>query len=389
MTISWKFLVLILAVILIAFLALRLTRTVQPYTPPSDRDTTNGGTIDADVAQELQAVLDEEVNLLKVPGLQAFVRTADGRTWSGVSGTVDLKRKVPMRRDHVLRVGSVTKTFTAVVILKLVEEGKLALDDPLAAWFPDYPNAEGITVRQMLEHTSGLPDILETSVLMQSIPPWKNWQPQETVEIASRTPVHFAPGGGWWYSNTNYILLGMIAERVSGETMTALLHEMILEPLALGHTYFVPYEEPPSTLVPGWDRDLSHFPGMLDVGPRNLSWPTAAYTSGALASNAEDLAAFFQGLFAGELLTEESMSQMTTFVEAINPGFEAQDGYGLGLMRLHVDGIELIGHVGEFMASTSIAMVAPRDGHLVVVNCNLSYPDLVQVLARLQDTIRK
>jgi D-alanyl-D-alanine carboxypeptidase len=107
---------------------------------------------------------------MRVPGLQAFVRRSDGRTWSGTSGTTDLARRVALRSDDILRVGSVTKTFTAVLILKLVEEGVLSLDDSLAKWFPNFPNAEAITVRQLLNHSSGIPEFLDSpGVLMKSI----------------------------------------------------------------------------------------------------------------------------------------------------------------------------------------------------------------------------
>jgi CubicO group peptidase (beta-lactamase class C family) len=107
-----------------------------------------------------------------------------------------------------------------------------------------------------------------------------------------------------------------------------------------------------------------------------------------LASTADDLGVFYERLFGGALLSPSMMKDMTTFVEAVNPGFEAQDGYGLGLMRLKVDGQELVGHVGEFMGSTAIAMYAPDEHSVVVVTANLSYPDMVCVVADLQRVIR-
>ena len=347
------------------------------------------GSLDSETAQRLQSLLDEDVNRLRVPGLQAFVRTSAGRTWSGSSGTTDLARKELLGREHVLRVGSVTKTLTAVLILQLVEEGYLSLDDPLAKWFPSFPNAEAIRVRQLLNHSSGIPEFLDTpDVLMKSIIPSTKWQPQELLDIAAKRKPYFAPGGAWHYSNTNYILLGLIAERITGKTSAELLRSSIIDPLMLANTYFVPYEQAPATLVRGFDRDLSHFPGLLDIGTGDTSWATAAFTSGALASTADDLGVFYERLFAGALLSPSMMTDMTTFVEAVNPGFEAQDGYGLGLMRLKVDGQELIGHVGEFMGSTAIAMYAPDKHFIIVVNANLSYPDLVSVVADLQKLIR-
>jgi D-alanyl-D-alanine carboxypeptidase len=377
-----------IALIVIALLVQRLTRSVSPFRPPAERQLSAWGTLESETAQQLQSILDEDVNRLRAPGLQAFVRTSDGKTWSGASGTTDLARKDLLRREHILRVGSVTKTLTAVLILKLAEEGLLSLDDPLAMWFPGFPNADAITVRQLLNHTSGIPEFLDTpDVLMKSIIPWTKWQPQELLDIAVKRKPYFAPGSGWHYSNTNYILLGLIAERVTGKTTAENLRSRIIDPLKLANTHFVPYEQPPAMLMRGFDRDLSHFPGMLEIGPGDTSWATAAFTSGALASTADDLGVFYERLFGGALLSPSMMKEMTTFVETVNPGFEAQDGYGLGLMRLKVNGQELVGHVGEFMGSTAIAMVAPDKGSIIVVNANLSFPDMVSVVADMQKIV--
>ncbi len=377
----------VVLIIMVALLVQRLTRRVAPYhyQLAAENEQPAWGTADSQTARRLQARLDEPVNTLQVPGLQAYVRDSDGSTWSGASGTIDLARRVPMQRDHVVRVGSTTKTFIAVVILKLVEAGKLGLDDPLAKWFPDIPHADVITIRQLLNHTSGIPEFLENpQVIMKSIMPSLQWQPHEVIDIGLQTEPYFEPGAGWRYSNTNYVLLGLIAERVSGRTAAQLLREMIIDPLGLSHTYFVPYEPAPRMLVTGFDRDLSRFPGLLDIAPNNTSWATAASTSGALASNADDLGRLYASLFDSKLLSSTSMAEMTTFVSAANPGFEVQDGYGLGLMRLNVGGQELIGHVGEFMGSTAIALYAPERHQLIVVTTNLSYPNLVDPLLALQ-----
>jgi D-alanyl-D-alanine carboxypeptidase len=289
--------------------------------------------------------------------------------------------------NHI--IGSVTKTFTAVLILKLVEEGHLSLDDPLAKWFPNYPNAETITVRHLLNHSSGIPEFLERpDVLMKSIIPWTYWEPQELIDIAAEGKSYFAPGSDWHYSNSNYLLLGLIAERITGKTAAELLREKLIDPLNLGNTYFVPYEQAPASLVRGFDRDLTHLPGLLVVNKDDTSWATAAFTSGALASTADDVGVFYESLFDGALISPTAMKEMTTFIDASNPGFSEQNGYGLGLMRLKDNGQELIGHVGEFMGSTAIAMYAPDKGYIIVVTCNLSFPNLVDVIADLQESIK-
>ena len=386
--INWKFVLgILLALVIGLVVVLRLTRSVTPFVPPTDRRIPASGTLDEAAAQKFQAVLDRDVNQLKVPALQAFVLTADGKTWSGTTGTLDLNRQQPMQRDDILRVGSVAKTFTAVIILKLVEEGRLKLDDPIAKWFPNFPRANEITVRQLLNQTGGIPDVIP-KVLMKSVIPSTYWKPEELVELIAQDEASFTPRGVFVYSNTNYILLGLIAEKVSGKPFDRLLREQIIEPLKLEHTYFIPYEPTPAKLVAGYDRDLASFPGMLDISADNTSWATAAFASGALASTADDLGIFFERLFAGALLSPASMAEMTTYADASNPGFSEQKGYGLGLMRAIIDGQELVGHTGEFMGSSAIAMYSPDNKYLIVVTSNLSYPNLIQVVSDLQANLK-
>ena len=331
-----------IGLIVIVVAVSRFTRRVSPFVPPIDRQIAAWGTLDAGRAQKLQAALDEDVNLQKVPGLQAFVRMADGKTWSGTSGTTDLARKNLMHHDDVIRIGSTTKTFTAVLVLKLVEQGRLSLDDSIAKWFPTVPNAEAITVRDLLNHSSGIPEIIPKG-LMKSVIPSTYWTRDELLQLIASDKLLFTPGTKFEYSNSNFILLGFILEDVTGKTALQLLHEQILDPLNLKNTYFIPYEPAPARLVTGFDRDLAKIPGMLEIAPDNTSWATLAFTSGAIASTADDLGVFFDNLFAGKLLSPAMMEEMKTFIPASNPGLDAQTGSGLGLMRFEVGGQELIG----------------------------------------------
>ena len=384
----WKLAIgIALGVIVIIAASLLFTRSVKPYVPPADRQVSAWGTLDGGTAQRLQAALDEEVNLQKVPGMQAFVRTADGKTWSGVSGTTDLARRDPMQRDDVLRIGSTTKTFTAVLVLKLVEAGRLSLDDPLSKWFPTVPDAKAISVRDLLNHSSGIPEIIQKG-LMKSVIPSTYWTRDELLQLIAQDKSLFTPGSQFSYSNSNYILLGFIVEDITGKPVLQLLHEQILDPLDLKNTFFIPYEPAPARLVTGFDRDLAKMPGMLEIAPNNTSWATLAFTSGAMASTADDLGVFYDNLFDGKLLPTAWLDAMRTFIPAVNPGLDAQTGSGLGLMRFKVGGQELIGHVGEFMGSSSIAVYSPDKGYTIVVTCNLSNPDLAAVVASLQEIVR-
>jgi D-alanyl-D-alanine carboxypeptidase len=378
---NWKVLLpLILLLALALWAAPTLLRKVAPYHPLANRDLSGWGTLSPETAARLQSALDADVNRMGVPGFQAAVRTADGQTWYGVSGTTDPERRIRLRRDHIIRVGSVTKTFTAVVILQLIEEGKLSLDDPLAKWFPDFPNARTITVRDMLTHRSGIFNNLESPMVLGSLFwPRKYWQPQEMVDIAARERSHAQ--GEYYYSNTNYILLGLIAEQITGQDAATLYRQRILEPLDVKNTFFVPYESAPAlqNLISGFDRDLNPLPGLFELTPESVSAATAAYTSGAMASTAEDLMKFYEGLFSGKLLSRASLDAMTTFYDVRDPGTPQITGYGLGLFSLDVAGEEVWASIGFFIGSTTMVAYSPGEKDIVAIIGNLSLYDFVGV----------
>ena len=136
---NWKLVAGILLVIFAIVVVWRLTRSVSPYIPPKSRDFNSSGTVDDATTRRLQTILDQDINRFKIPGMQAYIRTADGKTWSGASGTTDLGRKHALQPDHILRVGSVTKTFAAVIILKLVKKAISALTIPYPGGIPIFP----------------------------------------------------------------------------------------------------------------------------------------------------------------------------------------------------------------------------------------------------------
>jgi D-alanyl-D-alanine carboxypeptidase len=385
---DWKVLfslVLIMAIML--WIAPTAFRKVRTYQTPKDHGLSNWGTVDSNTAKDIQSVLDAQVNRLGLPGLQASIQTAEGLTWSGASGTIDPERHFPLSREHTIRVGSVTKTFTAVIILQLVEEGKLSLDDSLARWFPDFPNADEITIREMLNHRSGIYDILRNpAVLVSLLFPHKKWQTLELVEIAAQEK----PGaqGVYSYSNTNYILLGLIAERITRQEAVVFYRQRILEPLGLHSTFFVPYETIPQTLISGYDRDLLPLPGLFKLKPDGVSAATAAYTSGAMISTADDLRIFYDGLFSGKLIPPILIDEMAIFLPAADTGTPQLTGYGLGLFRLEIEGEEVWASLGEFIGSMSMIAYSPGKKDIVAIIGNLSIYDFVSVWKNLTDISR-
>jgi len=359
----------------------------HPFNPPPNRDLDGWGTIDSETAQHLQAVLDAAVNRFKVTGLQASIRFPDNKTWSGVSGTVDLKRKVLLRRDHIMRIGSHTKTFTAALILKLVEEDILHLKDPLSYWFPKFPNAEEISIRQLLNHTSGIFNCSASlsGRLKTLFSPWRWWKPLEKVNFAAQKKPYFKPGVRHQYSNTNYILLGLIAERATGKTAAELFRQRLFDQVGLKNTYFVPYEEIPAKLSSGFDRDLVPFV-TLHIKPDNTAWPTEAFTAGAIVSTADELVTWLDALLGGKVLTPSMLTEMTNFVDVVD-GPPDQNGYGLGLIRYETGGDEVWGHSGTIGGFSTYAMWSPYKNYTIAIIANLCRYDRVSAFADLQKVL--
>jgi len=255
----------------------------------------------------LQRQLDKVVET-GAPGVVALVRSGP-QTWQGASGLGDLGAKRPARAGDRFRIGSVTKSFVATVALQLVGEGKLGLDDHLERWLPGLvPNGDDITVRQLLNHTSGLYDYTD------DLPePPRPFQPRELVAIATDHRPLFAPGTRFSYSNTNYILAGLVIERVTGQRLAAQLQQRIFQPLDLGDTELPVTEQAlasPSIhgYAPrekGW-RVTDGPAGLLDVTEMDPSW---AWAAGAMVSTTSDLARFYQALLSASCSTPSSCRQ--------------------------------------------------------------------------------
>ena len=170
-------------------------------------------------------------------------------TWNGASGRADVPNDVAVRPSDRLRVGSVTKTFTAALVLQLVNEGTLGLDDVLESWVPGVANGGAISIEQLLRHTSGVADYLDQGFFPLAS---EQWTPEQIVAYANAKPPAFAPGTNWGYSNTNYILLGMIIERATGSSYHQQLRSRLLDPLQLADTFVEGDEDIPGGFIRGY-----------------------------------------------------------------------------------------------------------------------------------------
>ncbi|MEU1035877.1 serine hydrolase domain-containing protein [Streptomyces mirabilis] len=264
-----------------------------------------------------------------VPAALASVKDRGGRTRAYTAGVGDLATGAKVPRDGQVRVGSNTKTFTAVVVLQLVGEGKIGLDAPVDAYLRGLVRGDGIdgrqiTVRQLLQHTSGLPNY--SKYLSDDI---RYYDPRELLDLALQHKADFAPGTNWAYSNTNYLVAGLIVQKVTGRSLAEEIDQRVIKRIGLRHTYFpAPGEEMIRERHPrGYYQDSAGAP-LADATEWDPSW---AWAAGQMVSTNSDLNRFFSALLAGRLLPKAQLEQMRTTVPASYP-FPAGARYGLGLV---------------------------------------------------------
>ncbi|MBO1419414.1 serine hydrolase [Streptomyces sp. FH025] len=291
----------------------------------------------------LQRALDEAV-AEGVPG--AVVELRDGRgTWRSAAGTADLVDGRPAGARDRFRIGSVTKTFVATVVLQLVAEGRTGLDDPIERHLPGLvPNGSAITVRQLLSHTSGLADF--NAELLAKPDPLRTartatYTPRDLIAISTELGPRFAPGTSWAYSNTNYVVLGLLVEHLMGHRLDQEIDRRIVRPLHLDDTSFPTTADLPGPHLHGYEWADGPTAPPVDFTTFN---PNAIWASGTMISTAGDLDRFYRALFAGRLLPANLLDQMRT----PHP-FDTGRAYGLGLeSRTYcADGTPAWGHSGS------------------------------------------
>jgi D-alanyl-D-alanine carboxypeptidase len=325
-------------------------------------------------AKAIAEVTCKYINDEKVPAIQITIIDSIGTSWSLSTGTADKKRKNRVTDESIFRLASITKTFTASVIFKLIEEGKLTADDKLTSFFPEYTNAPDVTIKNLLDHSSGikelliLPDVLMGSTLNTD----KICDINQIVKTISRKKLDFATGSDHKYSNTNTVLLGLIAEKISGKKMKELYRDYLLKGLNIHNIIFSPYEGIPAGLVSGYDRKLLPTPGLYEVTAQNTAWATSAFTSGALVATSSDAALFFHNLFMGNIISDSSLSTMKSFEPANNPDNNHLKYFGKGMFKWDINGNTYWGHEGVFVGFDNIAGFREKDKTTIVILGNIS-----------------
>ena len=297
----------------------------------------------------LQSLLDQ---MVANGASGALARVDDGRhTWRLASGSAQLQPRRPLTPGARYRVGSVTKTFVSTVTLQLVGEGRLKLDDTVERWLPGLiPNGEAITLRMLLNHTSGLFDYTEDPAFLERLinDPTAPASPRELIAIARMHPPNFPPGEGWSYTNTGYVAVGLILEAATRQPVERLVRQRIIGPLGLTGTTF-PTRSP---VIKGYHAHGYRPPAVpgapyQDVTPFS---PTLAWTAGAIVSTADDLRRFYGALLRGRLLRPALLEQMLTTVP-VAPEF----GYGLGIYTQQTACGTVWGHDGGIPGYLNVA----------------------------------
>lgn len=347
-----------------------------------DRDlavaTATTGTVLADVAaggdrprggpaRTLEQGLDALVAEHGFPAVVGSV--SDGRrTWDLVSDRRDaFGARVPT--DGYVRVGSNSKSYLAVVVMQLVEEGRVGLDEPVETYLPGLVRGEGIdgrviTVRQLLQHTSGLPEYLEHGEIeVAERPDPRYFEPRQLLDIGLSRPADFAPGTSISYSNTNYVVLGLLAQRVTGSPLHELVEERVLERAGLEETYVPRVGE--NGLRDRYVHGYHAAPGgePADVTDLDPSW---AWAAGDVVATPSDLGRFFVALQDGTLLEPATVAEMQR-TQAMDAGDGIVFQYGLGIQRVDLpDGTVAWGHGGD-VHGFSTRVAATPDGRFSVV----------------------
>ncbi|MEV6562980.1 serine hydrolase domain-containing protein [Nocardia sp. NPDC051756] len=332
----------------------------------TDRTTTEPVEIPMDAVTQATEKLTRDNG---VPGAQATL-TSGAQQRLVNSGVGDRATGAPFPDNAHLRIGSNTKTFVATVAMQLAAEGRLELDAPVTRYLPAVFDSAatrpaGLTVRQLMQHMSGLPDYTENPELDAESARYRVFEPRYLVDLALRSaPAHFEPGARWEYSNTNYLVVGMIIEQITGTSIAEAVHERIVAPLGLQATRFpAPGESGLDDPHPvGYALADGQAFDYTDFEP---SWAGAA---GAMVSTAAELNRFFLALLAGRLVPPPQLAEMQHTVPAdeMSPGFR----YGLGIARIPVScGREVWGHGGSILGFRTRGG-ATTDGDAVTVTVN-------------------
>jgi D-alanyl-D-alanine carboxypeptidase len=296
--------------------------------------------IDADVAAILQRT--------GAPGATIAIAEHGRIVYRHAYGLRDRDRRLPATVDTYYEIGSITKQFTAAAILQLQEAGKLHIDDKLAVYLPDAPHAGEVSLRQLLSHTSGMPEYLDAVDHAGAI--GKPATFDQLIAYVAGKPLDFVPGSRWSYSNTGYLLLGRVVEVVSHESYRHYVQTHLLDPAGMSHTYTVAEEARLPDMAVGYSREN----GRIEPAPTIAA--SVGWAAGFLVSTVDDLQQWNEALRHGRIVTPADYALMSASVTTK----QGDAGYGLGLFIDTVDDQPRVGHTGGSLGFTTANFYFPR-----------------------------
>ena len=279
-----------------------------------------------------QFVLDSVCTASNIKGASAAVLMPGQGIWKGAYG--ESHSGQPITTDMLFGIGSNTKTYVSTLLLKLQEDGLLSLDDTIGTWIQAVPNVNGqVTVRQLLNHSSGIYNFtnhpgFNTALNNDFTAVWQPEQVLQFIDVPS-----FAPGAGWEYSNSNYLVAGLIVKDIMGTSFEVALRDSILAPLGLNNTVFFPFETPTGTVPHSWSIYFGQ-PYLQDIftgfGYDHTAMFSMASAAGAIMATAEDNVVFWDKLHSGNIINNNSLQEMRTFIP-----ISGSKKYGLGIFRIN------------------------------------------------------
>jgi D-alanyl-D-alanine carboxypeptidase len=306
---------------------------------------------------------DSIITEAKQPGLIVSITKGSEIIYEKAKGLANIETKTPMDLAMRFRIGSLTKTFTGTVALQLADEGKLSLDDPLEKYFPNVPNSKNITVRMLGDMSSGLYNYSEAKEVDDSMNahPRKKWKPEELVNVSIRNPVYFEPGKGYHYSNTNTTLLGMIIEKLTGNSLGSEIKTRIIDKLGLTDTEFPSDADFTGFHSEGYNEDDSKFiEPLTDVTVKHD--PSWAWAAGAIISSVKDIKIYIKALADGTLISSAMQTERMKW--SLNM---AGLKYGFAVFRA---GNDFYGHNGSYPGYHNVSVYSPKTGITIIIFYN-------------------
>jgi len=315
--------------------------------------------------ESFDAILRTQLSV-ESPGGTAIVAKGGKIIYKKSFGKADLELDVTMNPDHVFRIGSITKQFTASAILKLTEEGKLSLSDTITKFIKDYPmNGHAITIEHLLTHTSGIRNYTSLDKFNGETKR-RDFTPEELVDFFKNESVDFPPGTDYRYSNSGYILLGYIIELISGKPYAEYINEDFFQPLGMKNSFYGNASIIVPDRVSGYQKRNGHF-----ENSEYLSM-TLPYSAGSLLSNVEDLFVWYDAMISNKVLNKESLERAHT-------SYKLRDGrltgYGYGWELGNIQGSPTIKHVGRINGFVTYSVYLPVEKIFVAIFSNCDCTD--------------